>query len=90
LGTIYTSVSKHAAEVMPQEFAKISMPTLLVAGEKDIIIPAEMGKAAASFSPKVEYYEIPATAHFPMLEEADIYLAKVRQFLGVAVNSRSQ
>ena len=84
LGTIYTSVSKHAAEVMPQEFAKIPIPTLLIAGEKDIIIPADMGKNAASLSPKVEYYEIPATAHFPMLEAPEIYLAKVRKFLGIS------
>lgn len=84
LGTIYTSVSKHAAEVMPQEFAKIPLPTLLIAGEKDIIIPAVMGKNAASLSPNVEYYEIPATAHFPMLEAPEIYLAKAREFLAIA------
>jgi pimeloyl-ACP methyl ester carboxylesterase len=81
LGTIYTSVSKHAAEVMPQAFTQISTPTLLIAGEKDIIIPATMGRTAASLSPKVEYYEIPATAHFPMLEAPEIYFTKVRQFL---------
>ena len=84
LGTIYTSVSKHAAEVMPQEFSKIPIPTLLIAGAKDIIIPATMGKSAASLSPKVEYYEIPATAHFPMLEAPEIYLGKVREFLAIA------
>lgn len=81
LGTIYTSVSKHAAEVMPQVFTQIKTPTLLIAGEKDIIIPAAMGRTAASLSPEVEYYEIPATAHFPMLEAPEIYLTKVRQFL---------
>jgi pimeloyl-ACP methyl ester carboxylesterase len=86
LGTIYTSVSKHAAEVMPQEFAKIPLPTLLIAGEKDIIIPADMGKNAANLSPKIEYYEIPATAHFPMLEAPEIYLTKVREFLGISSN----
>ena len=84
LGTIYTSVSKHAAEVMPQEVAKISIPTLLIAGEKDIIIPATMGKNAASLSPNIEYYEISATAHFPMLEAPEIYLAKVREFIAIA------
>jgi len=83
LGTIYTSVSQHASEVMPQAFAQIHTPTLLVSGEKDIIIPAAMGKSAASLSPYVEYYEIPATAHFPMLEAPEIYLAKVRDFLHI-------
>lgn len=83
LGTIYTSVSQHASEVMPQAFAHIQTPTLLIAGEKDIIIPAAMGRNAASLSPSIEYYEIPATAHFPMLEAPEIYLAKVRDFLNI-------
>ena len=83
LGTIFTSVSKEAAEVMPQEFAKLSVPTLLVSGEHDIIIPAEMGKKAANLSEKVEYVVIRDTAHFPMLEDAETYLEKVREFLGI-------
>jgi pimeloyl-ACP methyl ester carboxylesterase len=80
-GTIYTSVSKKASEMMPGEFSKIPVPTLLVAGEKDIIIPAEMGCKAASLNENVEYFEIPNTAHFPMLEAPDTYLKKVREFL---------
>ncbi len=83
LGTMVTSVSKKAAEVMPGEFAQIKVPTLLVAGEHDIIIPAAMGRQAASLNDCVEYFEIPDTAHFPMLEDAETYLSKVREFLGV-------
>ncbi|PPS45788.1 alpha/beta fold hydrolase [Chroococcidiopsis sp. TS-821] len=83
LGTIFTSVSKQAAEVMPQEFARITVPTLLVAGEYDKIIPAEMGRQAAKLNPLVEYVVIPNTAHFPMLEDAETYLQKVRAFLQI-------
>jgi len=81
LGTMLTAVSKKAAEVMPQEFAQISVPTLLVAGEYDIIIPAEMGRRAAALNHNIQYLEIPDTAHFPMLEDADTYLQRVRTFL---------
>lgn len=81
LGTIFTSVSKHAAEMMPQEFAKLTVPTLLVAGEYDKIIPAEMGRQAAAMNDKVEFALIPNTAHFPMLEDAPTYLQRVREFL---------
>ncbi|MEC4895299.1 MAG: alpha/beta hydrolase [Oscillatoria sp. PMC 1051.18] len=84
LGTIFTSVSKKAVEVMPQEFAKITVPTLLVAGEYDQIIPAAMGREAASLSARVEYFEIAETAHFPMLEDAPTYLQKIRDFVGVS------
>lgn len=81
LGTMLTSVSKYAAEVMPSEFAQLKVPTLLVAGEYDQIIPAALGQRAAALSDKVEYWEIPNTAHFPMLEAPDVYLKGVRQFL---------
>lgn len=81
LNTIYTSVCKKAVEVMPQEFSQIKIPTLLVAGEKDIIIPAAMGKQAAGLNTNIEYFEIPATAHFPMLEDGEVYLNKVKEFL---------
>jgi proline iminopeptidase len=54
---------------------------LLIAGEYDIIIPAKLGKTAAALSDKVELNIIPNTGHFPMLEDAETYLAKVKEFL---------
>lgn len=83
LGTMLRVVSKYAAEVMPQEFARLSVPTLLVAGERDRIIPADLGRNAAQLSKNVKYLEIPQTAHFPMLEAPEVYLSQVREFLGV-------
>ncbi|MBL1179174.1 alpha/beta fold hydrolase [Pantanalinema sp. GBBB05] len=84
LGTIFTSVSKKATEIMPQEFARITVPTLLVSGERDIIIPAEMGRQAAALNDRIEYAVIPNTAHFPMLEDAPTYLHHIREFLGLS------
>ncbi|MGL6338448.1 MAG: alpha/beta fold hydrolase [Waterburya sp.] len=83
VGTIYTSVSKQAVETMPKEFAKLTVPTLMVSGEKDIIIPAMMGRQAAALNDKIKYVELPKTAHFPMLEDATAYLNAVREFLQV-------
>ncbi|MCX7593730.1 MAG: alpha/beta hydrolase [Fischerella sp.] len=83
LGTIFTSVSKAAAELMPQEFAQLTVPSLLVSGEYDKIIPAEMGRQAAALNDKIEFVVIPNTAHFPMLEDAPTYLQKVREFLQI-------
>lgn len=83
-GTIYTAVSKHAATVMPEAFANISVPTLLIAGEEDIIIPTRLAKKAANLNSEyIEYFELPQTAHFPMLEDAPRYLQKVHEFLAV-------
>ncbi|MBR8837554.1 MAG: alpha/beta hydrolase [Stigonema ocellatum SAG 48.90 = DSM 106950] len=81
LGTIFTSVSKTASEMMPQEFAHLTVPTLLVAGEYDKIIPASMGRQAAALNEKIEFVVIPNTGHFPMLEDAATYLTRVREFL---------
>jgi len=83
LGTIFTSVSKAQAELMPDEFAKLTVSTLLVAGEHDKIIPAEMGRQAAALSEKVEFVMISDTSHFPMLEDPATYLQRVREFLQV-------
>ena len=80
-GTIYTSVSKKAVEIMPNEFAQISVPTLMVSGEKDIIIPAKMGRQAAALNDNIKYVELSETSHFPMLEDSVAYLKTVREFL---------
>ncbi|MDH6061165.1 alpha/beta hydrolase [Chrysosporum bergii ANA360D] len=85
LGTIYTSVSKAQAELMPNEFAKLTVPTLLVAGEYDRIIPAQMGCKAAAKSDKIDFTIIPNTSHFPMLEDAATYLQRVQEFLQVTL-----
>ena len=81
LGTMLTAVSKYAAEVMPEEFSKLKVPTLLISGQYDKIIPPALGRRAAQLSEKIEYFEIPGTAHFPMLEKPDVYLERVREFL---------
>jgi pimeloyl-ACP methyl ester carboxylesterase len=83
LGTMFTAVSKQAAETMPQEFAQLKIPTFLVSGEFDRIIPAAMGQQAADLNkPMIEFCVIPKTGHFPMLEDPDRYLRCVSQFLG--------
>jgi proline iminopeptidase len=84
IGTMVTAVSENAAKFMPQEFTNLTVPTLLVAGEYDQIIPPAMGRQAASLSDKVEFVLMPNTAHFPMLEDPTTYLKSVRQFLQVA------
>lgn len=81
LGTIFTSVSKQAVEIMPGKFAQITTPTLLISGEKDIIIPAKLGRQAAQLNELIQYVEMPRTAHFPMLEDAANYLQIIREFV---------
>jgi pimeloyl-ACP methyl ester carboxylesterase len=80
---MFTAVSKQASETMPQEFAQLKVPTLLVSGEFDQIIPAAMGKQAADLNEdQIEFFVIPKTGHFPMLEDPEGYLDCVNEFLG--------
>lgn len=81
LGTIFTSVNKDQAELMPQEFAQLKVPTLLIAGEFDQIIPAAMGQEAAALNKGIEFAMVPQTGHFPMLEDAVTYCQLVQDFL---------
>jgi len=84
LGTIYTAVSERAALEMPQEYARLQVPTLLISGEYDQIIPVKLGRAAAAQSQQVKHVVIPDTGHFPMLEAAETYLPLVQAFLQAA------
>jgi pimeloyl-ACP methyl ester carboxylesterase len=82
VGTLYTSVSLDAVTTMPKVFAELTVPTLLISGQCDRIIPAEMGYKAAELNPTyIDYFEMPQTAHFPMLEDSKTYLNLVRNFL---------
>lgn len=85
IGTIYTAVSEKAAIVMPDEFKRLTVPTLLISGEYDQIIPVELGKTAAALSPQVQHVVLPKTAHFPMLEDAATYLSTIQAFLGLPI-----
>jgi pimeloyl-ACP methyl ester carboxylesterase len=84
LGTMLEAVSEKAALEMPQEYASFKVPVLLISGEYDRIITAEMGQRAAVLNPLVTYIVIPETGHFPMLEDAPTYLNHMQQFLQLA------
>ncbi|PZV17164.1 MAG: alpha/beta hydrolase [Leptolyngbya sp.] len=82
VGTIFTCVSKKAAEEMPGEFSQLKVPTLMISGDRDIIIPADLGqKAAALNSDYIQLVIMHDTAHFPMLEDTPTYLHHLSNFL---------
>jgi len=89
MGTVYTAVSKQASETMPKEFAGLNRPTLLISGQHDQIIPAQLGTNAAALSPHVEQVVIPNTAHFPMLEAPAIYRQQIESFLQPVISRQA-
>ena len=82
LGTVYSAVSKQAVDTMPAAFESLTMPTLLISGEFDQIIPPRLGAMAARLNTEVVQYEcMEKTGHFPMLEDAIAYDQCVSKFL---------
>lgn len=90
VGTIYTAVSQKAALEMPQAYARLQVPALLISGEYDQIIPVKLGRLAASQNSAVKHVIIPNTGHFPMLEDAATYLQLVREFVQVPEGASNQ
>ncbi|MEM8603447.1 MAG: alpha/beta hydrolase, partial [Cyanobacteria bacterium P01_H01_bin.121] len=83
-GTIYTAVSQHAATVMPNAFETLQVPTLLISGKCDQIIPVRLGRAAATLNPdQIQHQVIDRTGHFPMLEDPKTYLQCLAKFLEI-------
>jgi pimeloyl-ACP methyl ester carboxylesterase len=81
LGTMFDAVSGPMAIALPQVYAGLSMPTLMISGQYDRIIPVKLGQAAASLNPAIEFTVMPDVGHFPMLEDAAAFLRRVQGFL---------
>ncbi|MGF1574353.1 MAG: alpha/beta fold hydrolase [Cyanophyceae cyanobacterium] len=81
-GTIYTAVSVQATQEMPQALQSLQIPTLLIAGEYDQIIPTRLAEKAVAQNPEqICYVEMPGVGHFPMLEDPEGYLEVLGAFL---------
>jgi pimeloyl-ACP methyl ester carboxylesterase len=81
LGTMFDAVSGPMAIALPKVYQGLTIPTLMIAGQYDRIIPVKLGQAAAALNPTIEFTVMPDVGHFPMLEDAVGFLARVQAFL---------
>jgi pimeloyl-ACP methyl ester carboxylesterase len=65
----------------PEQLKTITIPTLIVWGEKDGIVPIANGKAYAAGIPGAKFVTVPDCGHVPALEKPDAFLAAVASFL---------
>lgn len=63
------------------ELHRITLPTLVVCGEEDVITPPSESRALAAGIPEAQLELIPAAAHFPMLEAPERFNAVLRDFV---------
>ncbi len=61
--------------------AELRRPTLIVWGERDLILPAAHLAAARTLLPHAETHLFPGTGHMPQIERADEFAALARRFL---------
>jgi 3-oxoadipate enol-lactonase len=63
------------------EVERIDMPTLVLHGDADVIVPVENGRMLASRLPNVHYVELPGRGHNLPLEDPETFNRHVLEFL---------
>jgi len=59
----------------------ISVPTLIIHGSYDSLVPLDLAKRAASKIPNSRLVLIEKAGHFPMIEQPNLFNQTVSQFL---------
>jgi 3-oxoadipate enol-lactonase len=63
------------------EAERIAVPTLVVHGDEDLIVPVENGRMLAARLPDVKYVELRGRGHNLMLEDPELFTRIVLEFL---------
>lgn len=88
-GTVATSVAIRRATSAPwgqrrivlERLREVRVPTLVVWGQQDLIVPASHGRAALERLPDGRLAVIPECGHLPHVERPEAFLAEVEPFL---------
>lgn len=59
----------------------LSVPSLWLAGRRDLLVPSKAMQAAAGIAPNAQFVEIAGGGHAPFLGHADVVAAEVDRFL---------
>lgn len=89
LGTPLRGVRPGWRSRLLAEVARHPRPTLVVWGERDLILPATHLRAALTAIPHARSHVFGRTGHMPQIERADEFAALVRAFLGNAEAGRA-
>ena len=78
----YASCCEALAEMdLRPDLARLSAPTLVLAGECDTATPAEHGRAIADTVAGAQVLEVPCAAHLASIERAELVTALMLRFL---------
>jgi pimeloyl-ACP methyl ester carboxylesterase len=68
------------SQIAPQDY-HISAPTLIIAGERDGVIPSCCGREMAADIPGSRFEQVPACGHNPLQERPEIVVPMIADFL---------
>ncbi len=68
-------------DVVLDELPRLTMPTLVLWGANDLVVPVHHGRAAAARLPHARLEVIPDCGHLPQLERPDRFVSALRRFL---------
>ena len=66
--------------VPPEELARLSVPTLVIWGEKDELLPLELGRTFASEIPRARLEIISNCGHIPSVERPGTFIRLLNEF----------
>lgn len=66
---------------LTQHLCKIAVPTLVIFGKQDAVVPLDDGRLAAEHIPDSKLVLIDRCGHFPMYEKTEQYLEALRAFM---------
>lgn len=87
IGSLQSAVSAEAVELLESAWQSLAVPTLLISGQFDRIVPKDLGAKAAALSDRCQQVVIPQVGHLPMLEDPAAFAAIARPFLQAPRNS---
>ena len=62
------------------ELPRLTMPVLVVWGERDLVFPPDQARAAVAWLPRGELALIPDCGHLPHVERPDLFVAALGHF----------
>lgn len=73
-----------------RELSRVSAPALVIAGERDPLVPRAASVALGAILPRARVHLIPRAAHAPFLSHAEEFCSEVHGFLARAVLPRAR
>ncbi len=67
---------------LPNLLEAVKLPTLLIWGDRDAIIPRSVGESYRASIPGSKLVVVPNSGHRPEIENRDAFLAELQGFLG--------